>query len=286
MQRSRRYSAWRTPTNRRRGSCSASRTNTFRCARSSLRSGCARRWRTIPSWERKRQKVWDDVAAAYKLWTPNEEAYQVLERPAAQGSSLFRLARILVRLGEERSKPSGQRLAEFRESGMKTLELAIESRAPVDDGMETALLAQYLEEVKALGEAADPLATAGQRARTRRGADSEPGRQLANGVAARRPAWRLGCGRRRRTACPEAKETYWCSTTADGQATARRTRLRPAVYAMRSATTRAFWRSIPLRSTSSGNTRRPKRASSYRWMPRGSIVLSSAAHNACPTAIR
>ena len=34
-------------------------------------------------------KVWDEVATAYKEWAPMERPYQVLERPAAQGSVLF-----------------------------------------------------------------------------------------------------------------------------------------------------------------------------------------------------
>ena len=60
-------------------------------------------------------KVWDEVAAAYKTWTPFEKPYQVLERPAALGSNLFRIARQIVRLSEERGKPNDQRLPEYRD---------------------------------------------------------------------------------------------------------------------------------------------------------------------------
>lgn len=102
-------------------------------------------------------KVWDDVAAAYRAWTPGEKPYAVLERPAARGSTLFRLARILVRLGEERAKPDGQRLPEFRDSAMPSLALSIESPAPVDAGTEIAMLAVYLDELKALGEKEAPV---------------------------------------------------------------------------------------------------------------------------------
>jgi hypothetical protein len=102
-------------------------------------------------------KVWDEVAAAYKTWTPFEKPYQVLERPAALGSNLFRIARQIVRLSEERGKPNDQRLPEFRASALPSLELALYSPAPIDDGLETALLAQYLEDVKALGEKEAPV---------------------------------------------------------------------------------------------------------------------------------
>jgi hypothetical protein len=102
-------------------------------------------------------KVWDEVAAAYKTWTPFEKPYQVLERPAALGSELFRIARQVVRLSEERGKPNDQRLPEYRDSALRSLELALYSPAPIDDSLETALVAQYLEDVKALGEKEAPV---------------------------------------------------------------------------------------------------------------------------------
>jgi hypothetical protein len=102
-------------------------------------------------------KVWDEVAAAYKAWTPLEKPFAVLERPAAQGSNLFRIARQIVRLVAERAKPNDQRMPEFRDSALRSLELSMYSPAPMDDSLETLLLAQYLEEVKALGEKEAPV---------------------------------------------------------------------------------------------------------------------------------
>jgi hypothetical protein len=97
-------------------------------------------------------KVWDDIAAAYKAWTPYEKPFEVLERPAAQGSTLFTIARNILRLTEERAKPNGERLPAFRESAMRSLELSLYSPAPISDELEIAMVAQYLEEVKALGD--------------------------------------------------------------------------------------------------------------------------------------
>jgi hypothetical protein len=102
-------------------------------------------------------KVWDEAAAAYKAWAPLEKPYAVLERPAAQGSSLFRIARQIVRLVAERAKPNGQRMPDFRDSALRSLELSMYSPAPIDDSLEIAMLAQYLEEVKALGEKEAPV---------------------------------------------------------------------------------------------------------------------------------
>ncbi len=73
-------------------------------------------------------KVWDQVAAAYKNWTPNERAYQVLEAEPAPGSNLFRIARGLVR---------GHPVA---------------GELDTDETLEIIFLTQYLEELKTLAE--------------------------------------------------------------------------------------------------------------------------------------
>jgi hypothetical protein len=74
-------------------------------------------------------KVWDDVAAAYKNWTPFEKAYQLLEQDPAPGSSLFAVARQIV-----------------RGAGPGSVQAAM----PVNEAVETLLLSQYLEDLKNL----------------------------------------------------------------------------------------------------------------------------------------
>jgi Peptidase S46 len=102
-------------------------------------------------------KVWDEIVAAYKAWTPYEKPYEILEAPGAQGSTLFRMARHLVRYGEELSKPNEQRLPTYRDSALRSLEATLYSPAPIADGVETALLAQFLEELRGLGEKEAPV---------------------------------------------------------------------------------------------------------------------------------
>jgi Peptidase S46 len=97
-------------------------------------------------------KMWDDVAAAYKTWTPNEKAYQVLESPGAVGSALFRLARGVLRLSEERAKPNDQRLPGYHDSELAATEAALYAPVPIDEAVETSLIATYLGELKALGD--------------------------------------------------------------------------------------------------------------------------------------
>ncbi len=72
------------------------------------------------------------------------------------GSKLFGIARQLVRLAEERQKPSDQRLREYRESNLNSLELALFSPAPIYPEMETALLASALADFQRRLGAQDP----------------------------------------------------------------------------------------------------------------------------------
>jgi hypothetical protein len=81
-------------------------------------------------------KVWDDIAMAYRMWTPYEKPYEILEGSPAPGSTLFRIARRLARDG--------------------SLDPAL-ATAPVNDQVETILLTRYLEEIKALGDKDAPV---------------------------------------------------------------------------------------------------------------------------------
>jgi len=79
-------------------------------------------------------KVWDDLGAAYKNWTPYEKAYQTLEANPAPGSMLFRAARREVR----KEAPDA-------------------ANAPLPQPLEILFLTKYLEELKALGDKQVPL---------------------------------------------------------------------------------------------------------------------------------
>lgn len=76
-------------------------------------------------------KIWDEVAAAYKSWTPFERPYQILESDPAPGSTLFRMARRIVR-GED------------------------PGTGAVNEQLEIAVLTQYLEELRNLGDKEAP----------------------------------------------------------------------------------------------------------------------------------
>lgn len=81
-------------------------------------------------------KVWDEVASAYKKWTPFERAYQVLEEYPALGSRLFHNAR-----------------AKLRGEAPET------STEPINKEAEVLMLTQYLDELRILGDKESPLKT-------------------------------------------------------------------------------------------------------------------------------
>jgi hypothetical protein len=91
------------------------------------------------------------VAAAYAEIASAQQAigavalrYRLLEGSHGFSSDLFGIARTLLRAGDERPKPNGERLPEFRDSGRESLELQLFSTKPIHDDLETLTLADAL----------------------------------------------------------------------------------------------------------------------------------------------
>jgi hypothetical protein len=88
--------------------------------------------------------AYDKIAAAQKLIRENALQYNMLERGLGFGCELFDIARTLVRAADERPKPNGDRLREFRESARESLELQLFSEQPLYDDFEQIKLADSL----------------------------------------------------------------------------------------------------------------------------------------------
>src|SRR6185295_16117093 len=82
----------------------------------------------------------DKIAGAYKQFQPYSKEYS-LTTPIM--SDLFNIARHVLRLPEEMKKPSDQRLREYRDSALPSLEQQIYTTAPISDALEIAELAEY-----------------------------------------------------------------------------------------------------------------------------------------------
>ncbi len=110
------------------------------------------------------KKLRDSVASDPKKnefgdpWGQLEKAMQVqreiflpliyVERRGGLRGTLARIARDLVRVTAEKKKPNGERLREYRDSALPSLEQELFSTAPIYKGLETAILAQGFAEMR------------------------------------------------------------------------------------------------------------------------------------------
>jgi len=108
---------------------------------------------------------WEEVSNAMKV---NREVYDPLtyvermrgfsyvERMRGFNFDLPGYARILVRVAEEKSKPNGDRLREYRDSALPSLEQQLLSAAPIHKTLETAILALALAQMQEALGSEDP----------------------------------------------------------------------------------------------------------------------------------
>ncbi len=88
--------------------------------------------------------AYDKIAEAQKVLGQNSVTYNMLEGARGFNSRLFREARALLRAAEERPKPNGERLREYRESNLASLKDALLSKEPLYDDFEIMKLAHSL----------------------------------------------------------------------------------------------------------------------------------------------
>ncbi len=100
--------------------------------------------------------AYDKIERAVSEVANNVPAYNALEDRRAVRSTLFRIARQLLRAADERAKPNGTRLPEYRESSLPSLELRLFSEEPIYDDLEQLTLADSLTEMASELGAAHP----------------------------------------------------------------------------------------------------------------------------------
>lgn len=101
--------------------------------------------------------AWQMVDHALATYRPIYLDYRFLEGPLAFNSHLFSIARTLVRLADESQKPNADRLREYRESNLESLEQSLYSEAPIYPDLETIELADSLQQWEEIAGANDPL---------------------------------------------------------------------------------------------------------------------------------
>jgi nicotinamide mononucleotide adenylyltransferase len=118
---------------------------------------------------------WKGMLAAYdRIKTAQEETAKILpvynyyetfrgkqtasyRAPRGFYSTLFKYARRILRAGDERPKPNGERFPEFRDSNRESLELDLFSTEPVHDDLEQVMLTDSLTDLTTRFGFNDPL---------------------------------------------------------------------------------------------------------------------------------
>ena len=85
------------------------------------------------------------IADAQQIMGRNAKEYRLLEDAHGFNSTLFSIARNILRAVEEKPKPNGQRLREFRDSNLESLEFQLFSEEPLYDDFEQIKLADSLK---------------------------------------------------------------------------------------------------------------------------------------------
>jgi hypothetical protein len=91
---------------------------------------------------------WDEITQAIKLQQSIYSDLIYLERTRGFGSHLAQVARILVRAAAEKPKSNQERMREFRDSNLASLEQQLFSTEPVYKSFDTVLLADSLSEMR------------------------------------------------------------------------------------------------------------------------------------------
>ncbi|HWY52720.1 MAG TPA: S46 family peptidase [Chthoniobacterales bacterium] len=95
-------------------------------------------------------------ARAYNYFEMERPKFGIYRQPRAFYSTLFKYARLIVRAADERAKPNGERLEEFRDSSRESFELDLFSGEPVYDDVELLTLTDSFTDLATAFGANDP----------------------------------------------------------------------------------------------------------------------------------
>ena len=102
--------------------------------------------------------AYDKIAKATDVLAAQAKLQSLLDGGRAFDSESFHIARILLRAGDERPKPNGDRLREFSDSGKISLELGLFSEKPIYTDLEILTLTDSLTFLTTELGGDDPLA--------------------------------------------------------------------------------------------------------------------------------
>jgi hypothetical protein len=95
-------------------------------------------------WQKTYGDAWRRIEDAEHALAGFERDYYLLERGDGLDCELFQIARHLIRLAAEKPRPNAERLREYRDSNLESLEFQLFSPAPIHAELERAKLAGSL----------------------------------------------------------------------------------------------------------------------------------------------
>lgn len=101
-----------------------------------------------PELEKQFGGAWDEVAAAEIAYASFYKPMVFFERANGFYTTYFTIARNLVRLAAEKTRPNAERLREYRDAGLPGVERSILSPAPIYDEFETLKLSDSLAQLQ------------------------------------------------------------------------------------------------------------------------------------------
>lgn len=101
-----------------------------------------------PALEKEFGSAWDEIAAAEKAYAALFKPLAFFERANGFYTTYFTMARNIVRLALEKPKPNAERLREFRDASLPSVERGILSPAPIYDEFEAVKLGDSLAQLQ------------------------------------------------------------------------------------------------------------------------------------------
>jgi hypothetical protein len=92
----------------------------------------------------KAQAAFGQISNAVRVFAAQALRHSLLEGAQGFNCDSYRIARALLRAGDERPKPNGERLREYSDSGKVSLELSLFSEKPIYTDVETLTLSDSL----------------------------------------------------------------------------------------------------------------------------------------------
>ncbi len=136
----------------RRGELEALRSSTLLARKAKEEEALRAELARDPEKARRYLPAWNAIEKAMSRYEQIRTSHDWLERlPSGRariGGDLFWMARHLVRAGQERARPDGERLEEYRESALPELTQELFSPAPIDPGFERLRLGFWLSKVR------------------------------------------------------------------------------------------------------------------------------------------